>query len=59
MPRFFVEPGQIRDGYIYLTGQDVVHITRVLRLGRGTGSWSWTDEASLIRRLLKMPAGPG
>jgi 16S rRNA (uracil1498-N3)-methyltransferase len=35
MPRFFVEPGQIRDGYIYLTGQDVVHITRVLRLGRG------------------------
>jgi 16S rRNA (uracil1498-N3)-methyltransferase len=35
MPRFFVEPGQIRDGYIYLTGQDAVHITRVLRLGRG------------------------
>ena len=35
MPRFFVEPDQIRDGYIYLTGQDAVPLTRVLPPGQG------------------------
>ncbi|BAF59062.1 MAG: 16S rRNA (uracil(1498)-N(3))-methyltransferase [Pelotomaculum sp.] len=35
MPRFFVSPEQIKDGRIIITGPDVVHITRVLRLGRG------------------------
>lgn len=35
-PRFFADPGQINDGVIRITGPDVIHISRVLRLGRGS-----------------------
>ncbi len=35
-PRFFVDPGSIKEGLVRITGPDVVHITRVLRLGRGS-----------------------
>jgi 16S rRNA (uracil1498-N3)-methyltransferase len=35
-PRFFANPGQINDGVIRITGPDVIHISRVLRLGRGS-----------------------
>ena len=35
-PRFFVDPGGISDGAVRITGPDVVHITRALRLGKGT-----------------------
>lgn len=35
MSRFFVSPQQIEDGHVYITGTDVVHISRVLRLGPG------------------------
>ena len=35
MYHFFASGGQIRDGYLDLTGGDVRHITRVLRLGPG------------------------
>ncbi len=34
-PRFFIDPAQIKDGLARITGPDVNHITRVLRLGRG------------------------
>lgn len=37
MPRFFVSPDQIKDNLIQITGPDVNHITRVLRLGPGDG----------------------
>lgn len=35
MPRFFVSPEQVKDDYIIITGPDVNHIARVLRLGAG------------------------
>ena len=35
-PRFFVEPEQINDGVVRVAGSDVIHISRVLRLGRGS-----------------------
>lgn len=35
-PRFFVSPGQIKESMIRITGPDVTHIARVLRLGRGS-----------------------
>jgi 16S rRNA (uracil1498-N3)-methyltransferase len=35
MPRFFVSPEQIKDDHIIITGPDVNHIARVLRLGAG------------------------
>lgn len=35
MPRFFVSPEQIKDGRVTITGPDVNHISRVLRLGAG------------------------
>lgn len=35
MPRFFVEKEQISGGYINITGDDVKHIKRVLRLREG------------------------
>lgn len=35
MRRFFVEPAQIKGGRAVITGSDVPHITRVLRLGEG------------------------
>lgn len=35
MSRFFVEPSQIKKGFVTITGADVVHIRRVLRLGIG------------------------
>lgn len=35
MHRFFVEPSQIRGGRAVITGSDVSHISRVLRLGPG------------------------
>lgn len=35
-PRFFVDPAHINDSLVRITGPDVVHITRVLRLGRGS-----------------------
>ena len=33
--RFFVEPNQISDKFITITGSDVQHILKVLRLGEG------------------------
>ncbi|RJQ31232.1 MAG: 16S rRNA (uracil(1498)-N(3))-methyltransferase [Peptococcaceae bacterium] len=35
MPRFFVSPAQIKDKSVIVTGPDVLHITRVLRLRAG------------------------
>ena len=35
MPRFFVSPEQIKAGRVTITGPDVVHIVKVLRLGTG------------------------
>jgi len=35
MPRFFVDPGQVKAGRVTITGPDVVHIVKVLRLGPG------------------------
>jgi 16S rRNA (uracil1498-N3)-methyltransferase len=35
-PRFFVSPDQIKESRIRITGPDVNHIARVLRLGRGS-----------------------
>lgn len=35
MPRFFVAPEQIKSGRVTITGPDVVHIVKVLRLGIG------------------------
>lgn len=35
MPRFFVPPGQIRNDIIHITGNDVNHIARVLRMAPG------------------------
>jgi 16S rRNA (uracil1498-N3)-methyltransferase len=35
MPRFFVNPGQVKAGRVTITGPDVVHIVKVLRLGPG------------------------
>lgn len=35
MPRFFISPEQIKGGPVTITGPDVVHISRVLRLGAG------------------------
>lgn len=35
-PRFFVEPAHINDSLVRITGPDVIHITKVLRLGRGS-----------------------
>lgn len=35
MSRFFVSPENIFDGKIHITGTDVKHITRVLRMGPG------------------------
>ena len=35
MPQFFVSPEKIKGGRVYITGPDVNHITRVLRLGPG------------------------
>ena len=35
MHRFFTDPGNIREGRIMITGEDVAHITRVLRLQAG------------------------
>jgi len=32
MPKFFVDPSSINDTYIFITGEDVNHITKVLRL---------------------------
>lgn len=37
MPRFFIAPEKINDGRVYITGPDVNHIVRVLRLGAGDG----------------------
>lgn len=34
-PRFFVDPGRINGSQVRITGPDVAHITRVLRLGKG------------------------
>jgi 16S rRNA (uracil1498-N3)-methyltransferase len=35
MYRFFVEPNQIADGYVTITGDDVNHICHVLRMKLG------------------------
>lgn len=35
MHHFFVTPGQVRDGFCYITGQDVNHIRNVLRMKPG------------------------
>lgn len=35
MPRFFVSPEQVKAGRVTITGPDVVHIVKVLRLGTG------------------------
>jgi 16S rRNA (uracil1498-N3)-methyltransferase len=35
-PRFFVDPGDINGSLVCITGPDVIHITRVLRLGTGS-----------------------
>ncbi|MDA8233717.1 MAG: 16S rRNA (uracil(1498)-N(3))-methyltransferase [Clostridia bacterium] len=35
MPRFFIDPAQIRDKTVYIKGEDVKHITKVLRLQAG------------------------
>ena len=35
MARFFVEPQNVREDRVVITGEDVRHITRVLRLARG------------------------
>ncbi|MDD2553561.1 MAG: 16S rRNA (uracil(1498)-N(3))-methyltransferase [Desulfotomaculaceae bacterium] len=35
-PRFFVEPAHIGNDLVRITGPDVIHITRVLRLRRGS-----------------------
>jgi 16S rRNA (uracil1498-N3)-methyltransferase len=35
MPRFFVFPEQVKEGRVTITGPDVVHIVKVLRLGIG------------------------
>ena len=35
-PRFFVSPDQIKESRVRITGPDVSHIARVLRLGRGS-----------------------
>lgn len=35
MARFFVEPKIIKNGFVPIEGQDAIHITRVLRLGKG------------------------
>lgn len=35
MPRFFVSPEQVRSGRVTITGPDVIHIVKVLRLGPG------------------------
>ena len=35
MPRFFIEKGRIRDNIGIIVGEDVKHISRVLRLGVG------------------------
>lgn len=35
MPRFFVSPDQVKDNSVTITGPDVLHITRVLRLCAG------------------------
>lgn len=35
MPKFFVPKEQIEEEKLYLTGEDVSHITRVLRMGEG------------------------
>ncbi|MDD4238192.1 MAG: 16S rRNA (uracil(1498)-N(3))-methyltransferase [Desulfotomaculaceae bacterium] len=35
MPRFFVSPEQIKSGRVTITGPDVLHIVKVLRLGTG------------------------
>jgi len=37
MPRFFVAPEQINKNQVYISGPDVNHINRVLRLGPGDG----------------------
>ncbi len=37
MPRFFVAPEQINNDQVYISGPDVNHINRVLRLGPGDG----------------------
>lgn len=35
MPRFFVSPKQVKEGRVTITGPDVLHIVKVLRLGSG------------------------
>ena len=35
MPRFFVEPGEIRDGMVTVTGENAHHIARSLRMAVG------------------------
>lgn len=35
MPRFFISPEQVKSGFVTITGPDVVHIVKVLRLGKG------------------------
>ena len=35
MPRFFVAPEKIKNGFVYIVGQDAIHISKVLRLGEG------------------------
>jgi len=35
MHRFMVDPGNIRDGVILITGSDLKHLRQVLRLGKG------------------------
>ena len=35
MPRFFVSPEQIHDGHAEITGEDLYHISKVLRMGPG------------------------
>lgn len=36
MGRFFIEPWQLKDGFVTIIGQDAKHLAKVLRLGPGT-----------------------
>ena len=35
MPKFFVEPEQIREGKVFIRGKDAAHISFSLRMAKG------------------------
>lgn len=59
MPRFFVSPDQIKEGHIHITGPDVNHISRVLRLGAGDILTVLDGRGKSYEAVIEKPAGDG